>query len=122
MTLCFSHPYAPFRGYIENQIMKFAPDITGACCYRPVTGSMLAWAKVDQNRYRNDRVDSYIIRIYRRDIDSPETMVGVLEAASDGVQQSFHSRDELWNSLAEAQLRDKKTKKKTSKASGLRPE
>jgi len=67
-------------------------------------------------------VDSYIIRIYRRDIDNPETMVGVLEAASDGVQQSFHSRDELWNLLAEAPHRDKKIKKKTSKASGLRPE
>lgn len=96
--------------------MKLAPGITGACCYQPVTGNMLAWAKIDQNRYRNDRVDSYIIRIYRRDVDNPETMVGVLEAASDGVQQSFNSRDELWNSLAEAQLRDKKTKKKTSEA------
>jgi hypothetical protein len=67
-------------------------------------------------------VDSYIIRIYRRDIDNPKSMVGVLEAASDGVQQSFHSRDELWNSLAEAPNRVKKIKKKTGKGMKQRPE
>ena len=96
--------------------------IPGLRRYQFVTGTMLAWAKDDQNRYRNDGVDSYIIRIYRRDIDNPETMVGVLEAASDEVQQSFHSRDELWDLLAEDPNRDNKIKKKTSKATKQRPE
>ena len=83
---------------------------------------MLAWAIAHQNRYRNNEMDSYIIRIYRRDTDKPETMLGVLEAVSDGVQQSFHSRDELWNLLVEAPSRDKKIKKKTSNVTKPRPE
>ncbi len=67
-------------------------------------------------------MDSYIIRIYRRDIDKPEAVLGVLEKTRDGTQQPFHSRDELWNLLAEDPNRDKKIKKKTSKATNQRPE
>jgi hypothetical protein len=51
-------------------------------------------------------MDSYIIRIYRRNVDKPETILGVLETASDGTQRPSHSRDELWNLLVEAPSRD----------------
>lgn len=70
-------------------------------------------------------MDSYIIRIYRRNVDRPDTALGVLENPSDGAQRSFRSRDELWNLLAEAPNRNRKIKKikeKTSKASGQRSE
>ncbi len=60
-------------------------------------------------------MDSYIIRVYRRDDDKTGAIVGVLEATVDGAQWSFRSRDELWNLLAEAPNRDKKIKKKTGK-------
>jgi hypothetical protein len=59
-------------------------------------------------------MDSYIIRIYRRDVDKPETMLGVLETVGDGAQRSFHSHDELWNLLAEAPS-SRKNKRKTAK-------
>ena len=67
-------------------------------------------------------MDSYIIRIYRRDIDKPETMLGIVEMTGDGTRLSFRNRDELWKLLAEAPLRDKKIKKKTSKATKQLPE
>ena len=75
-----------------------------------------------------NEVDSYIIRIYRRNVDRPDTALGVLEDPGDCAQRSFRSRDELWSLLAEAPLRDKKIKKikkikkKTSETSQQRSE
>ena len=67
-------------------------------------------------------MDSYVIRIYKRDMDGPETLLGVVEMAGDGTQRSFRSRDELWKLLSGASPKDEKIKTKTSKAVGQRPE
>jgi uncharacterized membrane protein len=69
-----------------------------------------------RTKKKNSEMDSCIIRIYRRNADKPETILGVLETASDGIQRPFHSRDELWNLLVEAPSRDKKIKEKDRQA------
>ncbi len=96
--------------------------IPGLRRYQFVTGTMLAWAIADKDKYRINEMDSYIIRIYRRNVDRPDLALGVLENPSDGAQRSFRSCDELWKLLAEDPLRDKKIKKKTSEAIKQRPE
>jgi hypothetical protein len=73
---------------------------------------MLACAATNQDLEQILEMDSYIIRIYRRDTDHLESVLGVLEATSDGSQTSFHSRDELWQLLAESPMPDKNTNKK----------
>ncbi len=64
-------------------------------------------------------MDSYIIRIYRRDNDEPEALLGVVEMPGDGTQRSFRSRDELWDLLAGVPMHDKKIKKETGKTKKL---
>ncbi len=69
-----------------------------------------------------NEVESYIIRIYRRNVDRPDRTLGVLVNPGDGVQRSFRSRDELWHLLAEAPFREKKIKKETSETSKQLPQ
>lgn len=85
----------------------------GEICYRSVTSTLLACAVIIQNREQILEMDSYIIRIYRRDADHLESVLGILEATSDGTQMSFQSRDELWKLLAEPPRQDKNTNKKS---------
>lgn len=75
--------------------------IPGLRRYQFVTGTMLAWAIADKDKYRINEMDSYIIRIYRRNVDRPDLALGVLENPSDGAQRPFKSRDELWAMLTE---------------------
>jgi len=70
---------------------------------------MLACVAINWNLEENFEMDSYIIRIYRRDTDHLESVLGVLEATSDGTQTSFQSRDELWELIADASTQDKNT-------------
>ena len=43
---------------------------------------------------------TYIVRIYRRDRESPETVAGVVEIVDEQLVRGFKSREELWRILA----------------------
>ncbi|MFT5501168.1 MAG: hypothetical protein ACI88G_001301 [Woeseiaceae bacterium] len=72
---------------------------------------MLACVAINRSLEENFEMDSYIIRIYRRDTDHLESVLGVLEATSDGSQRSFQSRDELWNLLVDSPMQVKSINK-----------
>ena len=40
-------------------------------------------------------MDSYLIRIYRRDKENPEAIVGIIEEIGTGGKQSFNNLSEL---------------------------
>ena len=44
-------------------------------------------------------MDSYVVRIYRRDPENPRKSVGVVERAEGEGEQAFHSLDELMSIL-----------------------
>ena len=46
-------------------------------------------------------MDSYIIRMYRRDAENPENLVGLVETVGEGEKRSFHSVSELVAILSE---------------------
>ena len=48
-------------------------------------------------------MDSYIIRIYRRDLDASGKMLGVVTEIKGYDDQPFSSSEELWNILKEEQ-------------------
>ncbi len=60
-------------------------------------------------------MDSYIIRVYRRDLKDPNVLTGIIEIVSRQEKQPFRSYDELWQIMAadneEMQREDKKKKK-----------
>ena len=41
-------------------------------------------------------VESYIVRIYRRGNNSPQTLVGVVEQVGASEKKAFANLDELW--------------------------
>ena len=41
-------------------------------------------------------LDSYIIRIYRRDVDRGQELAGLVERIGNGKRQAFGSSEELW--------------------------
>ena len=44
-------------------------------------------------------METYILRIYRRDEDGPESLVGLLETPGDERPAPFRTRRELWSLL-----------------------
>ncbi len=50
-------------------------------------------------------MDSYIVRIYRRQAKAPHEIVGVVENVELEETMAFKSVDELWEILAEQQKR-----------------
>ena len=46
-----------------------------------------------------DSIDTYIIRIYRRDKDDPRNIAGLVEIIGRDEKMTFTSRDELWGVL-----------------------
>jgi len=46
-------------------------------------------------------VESYVIRIYRRDESDPTRVIGIVEHAGDGRQQRFADMQALWEILTE---------------------
>ena len=44
-------------------------------------------------------MESYLLRIYRIEKDSPQTLVGLLEKIGDKKRMGFASLDELWEIL-----------------------
>ena len=45
-------------------------------------------------------MENYIVRIYRRDSDQPDSIVGLVESVETGEIQSFHSVSELTEIIA----------------------
>lgn len=43
--------------------------------------------------------DSYIVRIYRRAMDQPNSMVGIVEHIDLDCRIAFHNKEELWSIL-----------------------
>ena len=46
-----------------------------------------------------ESIDTYIIRIYRRDKDDPRNIAGLVEIIGGGERKTFTSWDELWGVL-----------------------
>ena len=46
-------------------------------------------------------MDSYIVRLYRRDNENPENLVGLVETVGAEARQSFHTVNELVAILSE---------------------
>lgn len=46
-------------------------------------------------------MDSYIVRLYRRDIENPENLVGMIETVGEEEKRSFHTVRELVAILSE---------------------
>ena len=45
--------------------------------------------------------DNYIVRIYRRDRNNPQNLVGIVEIVERGEEQAFHNFEELWMILTD---------------------
>lgn len=46
-------------------------------------------------------MDSYIVRMYRRDAENPEELVGLVEIVGDDGKRPFHNMSELMAILSE---------------------
>ncbi len=46
-------------------------------------------------------MDSYIVRMYRRDAENPESLVGLVETVGEDEKRSFHTVSELVAILSE---------------------
>jgi len=44
-------------------------------------------------------MESYIVRIYRRDAGSPEKILGIIEEVESGDKKTFKNFDDLWLAL-----------------------
>lgn len=51
-------------------------------------------------------MDSYIVRLYRRDVDNPEYLVGLVETVGESEARPFHSVRELVAILSAPPSRD----------------
>ena len=47
-------------------------------------------------------MDSYIVRMYRRDADNPENLVGLVETVGEEAKRPFHNFGELMAILSES--------------------
>jgi hypothetical protein len=65
-------------------------------------------------------LDSYIIRIYRRGLDSKTEIAGLIERIGNGKRQAFGSSEELWAFLTERHLARKKALKAKQSNRGQR--
>ena len=56
-------------------------------------------------------MESYIVRLYRRDVDNPEYLVGLVETVGESEPQPFHTVSELVAILSEPPSSDKRIAK-----------
>ena len=62
-----------------------------------------------------ERIDTYIVRIYRRDDNDPRQVSGVVEIAGGDERRTFSNYDEFWEALApEKKKKRKRGTKETS--------
>jgi hypothetical protein len=57
-------------------------------------------------------IDTYVIRIYRRDENDPRILVGVVEEVGVEGNKAFGSLDELWLILNSSKAKTSKGKKR----------
>ena len=57
-------------------------------------------------------MDSYLVRIYRREENNPRVLVGVVEEVGEEEKKAFHNLYELWDILNPAQKELNQRKKK----------
>ncbi|NWG03184.1 MAG: hypothetical protein HXY44_10060 [Syntrophaceae bacterium] len=60
-------------------------------------------------------MDSYLLRIYRRDEDNPRLLVGVVEEPGGNGKKAFTNLYELWEILNPAEMETTKVKKKNKR-------
>ena len=48
---------------------------------------------------KDGKMDNYVLRIYRRDLDNPEATVGMLHEVATEVKRPFHGLAELYEML-----------------------
>ena len=65
-------------------------------------------------------MESYIVRIYRRDASEPGRMDGVVEGVPAGEQTAFHDMAALWQILAASPRQRARARKKAAKNVGTR--
>lgn len=51
-------------------------------------------------------MESYIVRLYRRDVENPECLVGLVETVGENEARPFHTVSELVAILSETPSRD----------------
>ena len=56
-------------------------------------------------------MDTYVIRIYRRDENDPRILVGVVEEVGVGGNRAFSNLDELWFILNSSKAKTSQSKK-----------
>jgi hypothetical protein len=62
--------------------------------------------------YQKERYGSYIVRIYRRESNNPQNLVGLIELVEVKQERAFTKLEELWAILGRRQVcipADKKT-------------
>jgi hypothetical protein len=57
-------------------------------------------------------MDTYVIRIYRRDKNDPRMLIGVVEEVGVEGNRAFGNLDELWSVLNSSRARTSKGKKR----------
>lgn len=59
-----------------------------------------------------ETIDTYIVRIYRRDESNPHNISGIVEIAGEEEKRTFRNRDELLESLDPSKIRKQKPERK----------
>lgn len=63
-----------------------------------------------------ETIDTYIVRIYRRDESDREKTTGLVEIVGTDKKEPFRSREELWKILGHEQVRTNRNSMKDHKA------
>jgi hypothetical protein len=71
---------------------------------RSVTGEPVSCELNAPAARKGQTMDSYIIRIYRRDVDRGRELAGLVERIGNGKRQAFGNSEELWAFLTDRQL------------------
>jgi hypothetical protein len=66
-------------------------------------------------------VDTYVIRIYRRDENDPRILVGVVEEVGVEENRAFGNLDELWFILNSSKAKTPKDKKRDNSLNEKKP-
>jgi len=66
-------------------------------------------------------LETYLIRIYRRDPADRNHLDGVLEIVERGVTYGFHGQDELWKLLISDEVTDARGDSPSDTAAGPKP-
>ncbi len=62
-----------------------------------------------------ETIETYIIRVYRRNRDDPRKIAGLVETVGKNEKKAFSNREELWDILEHEENRTKKDLKKVHK-------